>query len=307
MNQHRRPEPGARTAPIMPGAEPYAMGPAGAEVGCLVVHGFAGSPYEMRPFAERLAARGVYVDVPLLPGHGTSVEDMSRTSFPDWVAGAEAAYLGLAARHRRTFVLGFSMGGLIALMLAARHQVDGVVVISAPLRIRDPRARFLPLIALVRKYEPPTPPAPQPPPVAAPPAPPQPQPKPVTAPLPPSVAMPLAGQSETSSERRTVSYSQKPVVCIRSLMRLMQAVTAEMPRVQAPLLAIYGANDHTAPPEDGQWLIDHAGGSAGKAPGRDAGAETLRRLVVLEDSDHFGMFGPDRNRLLGEVEAFVGG
>jgi len=237
----------------------------------------------MRPFAERLAARGVYVDVPLLPGHGTSVEDMSRTSFPDWVAGAEAAYLGLAARHRRTFVLGFSMGGLIALMLAARHQVDGVVVISAPLRIRDPRARFLPLIALVRKYEPPTPPAPQPPPVAAPPA----------------------GQSETSSERRTVSYSQKPVVCIRSLMRLMQAVTAEMPRVQAPLLAVYGAHDHTAPPEDGQWIIDHAGRGAGAGPGRDAVAETLRRLVVLEDSDHFGMFGPDRNRLLGEVEAFV--
>lgn len=289
MNQHRRPEPPARTAPIMPGAEPYAMGPAGAEVGCLVVHGFTGSPYEMRPFAERLAARGVYVDVPLLPGHGTSVEDMSRTSFPDWVAGAEAAYLGLAARHRPTFVLGFSMGGLIALMLAARHQVDGVVVISAPLRIRDPRARFLPLIALMRKYEPPTPPAT------------------VTAPLPPSVAKPLAGQSETSSERRTVSYSQKPVVCIRSLMRLMQAVTAEMPRVQAPLLAVYGAHDHTAPPEDGQWIIDHAGRGAGAGPGRDAVAETLRRLVVLEDSDHFGMFGPDRNRLLGEVEAFVVG
>ena len=90
-------------------------------------------------------------------------------------------------------------------------------------------------------------------------------------------------------------------------MRLMQAVTAEMPRVQAPLLAVYWAHYHTAPPEDGQWLIYHAGGSAGKAPGLDAGAETLRRLVVLEDSDHFGMFGPDRNRLLGEVEAFVGG
>ncbi|HON42127.1 MAG TPA: carboxylesterase, partial [Bacillota bacterium] len=93
MNQHRRPELAACTAPIMPGAEPYSMGPADAQVACLVVHGFTGSPYEMRPFAERLAARGVYADVPLLPGHGTSVEDMSRTSFPDWVAGAEAAYL----------------------------------------------------------------------------------------------------------------------------------------------------------------------------------------------------------------------
>jgi carboxylesterase len=280
--------------PIMPGAEPYSMGPIDAQVACLAVHGFTGSPYEMRPFAERLAARGVYVDVPLLPGHGTSVEDMSRTSFPDWVAGAEAAYLGLAARHGRTFVLGFSMGGLIALMLAARHRVDGVVVVSAPLRIRDPRARFLPLIALVRKYEPPIPPSPRPTP-----------PSPATAP--PPMAAPLAGQSEDDSERRTVSYSQKPVVCIQSLMRLMQAVRAETPRVQAPLLAVCGANDRTAPPEDGQWIIDHAGREAGTDASRDAAVVARHRFVVLENSDHFGMFGPDRDRLLSEVEAFVVG
>ena len=273
MDPHRRSERTACSAPIMPGAEPYSMGPIDAQIACALVHGFTGSPYEMRPFAERLAARGVHVDVPLLPGHGTSVEDMSRTSFPDWVAGAEAAYLGLAARHRRTFVLGFSMGGLIALMLASRHNVDGIVVVSAPLRIRDPRARFLPLIALVRKYEPPTPPA-----------------------SPPEMGV---------EERRTVSYSQKPVVCIQSLMRLMQAVKAETPRVQAPLLAVYGANDRTAPPEDGQWIIDHAGRDAGTDASRDAASGALRRLVVLENSDHFGMFGPDRDRLLSEVEGFI--
>jgi len=267
----------------MPGAEPYSMGPIDAQIACVAVHGFTGSPCEMRPFADRLAARGVYVDVPLLPGHGTSVEDMSRTSFPDWVAGAEATYLGVAARHRSTFVLGFSMGGLIALMLASRRHVDGVVVVSAPLRIRDPRAPFLPLIALVRKYEPPAPPAP------------------------PAEPAPLAGPPEAGSERRTVSYSQKPVVCIQSLMRLMQAVRTEIPRMRAPLLAVYGANDRTAPPEDGQWIIDHAGRGAGKDAGRDADSGALRRLVVLEDSDHFGMFGPDRDRLLSEVEAFIVG
>lgn len=300
MDPHRRSERTACSAPIMPGAEPYSMGPIDAQIACALVHGFTGSPYEMRSFAERLAGRGVYVDVPLLPGHGTSAEDMSRTSFPDWVAGAEAAYLGLAARHRRTFVLGFSMGGLIALMLASRHHVDGVVVVSAPLRIRDPRAPFLPLIALVRKYEPPAPPASQSPH----------GPVPATAPIPSSPLEPaaLAGPSEMSlEERRTVSYSQKPVACIQSLMRLMQAVKAETPHVEAPLLAAYGANDRTAPPEDGQWIIDHAGRGAGTDARRDAAAETLRRLVVLENSDHFGMFGPDRDRLLCEVEAFIVG
>lgn len=275
MDQCRRPEHGACGAPIMPGAEPYSMGPIDAQIACVAVHGFTGSPYEMSPFAERLASRGVYVDVPLLPGHGTSVEDMSRTSFPDWVAGAEAAYLGLAARHRRTFVLGFSMGGLIALMLASRHHVDGLVVVSAPLRIRDPRAPFLPLIALVRKYEPPAPPA--------------------------------SPAEMGVEERRTVSYSQKPVACIQSLIRLMQAVKAETPHIEAPLLAAYGAHDRTAPPEDGQWIIDHAGRGAGTDAGRDAASGALRRLVVLENSDHFGMLGPDRDTLFGEIEAFIVG
>lgn len=302
MDQYRRPEPVVCSARIMPGAEPYSMGPIDAQVACVVIHGFTGSPYEMRPFAERLASRGVYVDVPLLPGHGTSVEDMSRTSFPDWVAGAEAAYLGLAARHRRTFVLGFSMGGLIALMLASRRHVDGLVMVSAPLRIRDPRAPFLPLIALVRKYEPPTPPAPQSPHAHGP--------GPATAPIPASPLEPatLAGPSEIGAEeRRTVSYSQKPVVCIQSLMRLMQVVRAETPHVEAPLLAAYGANDRTAPPEDGQWIIDHAGRGAGTDAGRDAASGALRRLVVLENSDHFGMLGPDRDTLFGEIEAFIVG
>ena len=56
-----------------------------------------------------------------------------------------------------------------------------------------------------------------------------------------------------------------------------------------------------------QWIIDHAGRGAGKDAGRDADSGALRRLVVLEDSDHFGMFGPDRDRLLSEVEAFIVG
>jgi pimeloyl-ACP methyl ester carboxylesterase len=91
-------------------------------------------------------------------------------------------------------------------------------------------------------------------------------------------------------------------------MRLMQAVRAEAPRVQAPLLAAYGANDRTAPPEDGQWIIDHVGRGAGTDACREREAtETFRRLVVLENSDHFGMFGPDRDRLLSEIEAFIVG
>ncbi len=73
------------TAPIIPGAEPWSA-PGGSN-GVLVLHGFTGNPQSMRPLAEALAAAGFTVELPLLPGHGTAVEDMVPTRWEDWSAG----------------------------------------------------------------------------------------------------------------------------------------------------------------------------------------------------------------------------
>ena len=83
-------------ADLIPGAEPWSHqgGPAGA----LVLHGFTGNPGSMRGVAEALADAGFTVDLPLLPGHGTKIEDMIPTGFADWSAHAEARYQDLAAR-----------------------------------------------------------------------------------------------------------------------------------------------------------------------------------------------------------------
>ena len=83
-------------APVIEGAEPFSA--RGSDRGVLVVHGFTGNPHSMRPVAEALAAAGFSVELPLLPGHGTSVEDMQETSFPDWLGAAEATYADLAGR-----------------------------------------------------------------------------------------------------------------------------------------------------------------------------------------------------------------
>ena len=63
-----------------------------------MLHGFTGNPSSMRGVAEALAAAGFAVELPLLPGHGTTVEDMLTTGFSDWAGAAEAAYLDLAGR-----------------------------------------------------------------------------------------------------------------------------------------------------------------------------------------------------------------
>ncbi|MGA8727009.1 MAG: alpha/beta fold hydrolase [Acidimicrobiales bacterium] len=117
------------TAPILPGCEPWTS--AGGSHGVLVLHGFTGNPQSMRPLAEALAAAGFTVDLPLLAGHGTSIEDMVPTRWSDWSKGADQAYELLASRCERVAVAGLSMGGTLACWLAERHvDVGGIAVVN---------------------------------------------------------------------------------------------------------------------------------------------------------------------------------
>ena len=108
-------------AELLPGAEPFYR--TGGAVGVLLCHGFTGSPQSLRPWAEFLADDGLAVAVPLLPGHGTTWQDMARTTAADWNAAVRP---GRAARAvPEVFVMGLSLGGCLALgspNAAAGHQ-----------------------------------------------------------------------------------------------------------------------------------------------------------------------------------------
>lgn len=98
--------------------------------GVLVLHGFTGSPQTVRPLALRFAEAGHSVEVPLLPGHGTKIEDMVPTRFDDWYRAASAAYSDLESRCERVVVVGLSMGGTLATLLAVDHEPAGLVAIN---------------------------------------------------------------------------------------------------------------------------------------------------------------------------------
>jgi carboxylesterase len=117
-------------ANLIPGAEPWSHD--GGPVGVLVLHGFTGNPGSMRALAERLAAAGHTVDLPLLPGHGTVVEDMIPTTWTDWLASAEGHYASLAERCEQVVVVGLSMGGALTAWLGSEHaEIAGLVCINA--------------------------------------------------------------------------------------------------------------------------------------------------------------------------------
>ena len=80
---------------VLPGAEPYSH--QGGPTGVLLCHGFTGSPHSLRPWAEHLAAQGLTVSLPRLPGHGTTWQEMNRTRWEDWYAEVDRALSELMA------------------------------------------------------------------------------------------------------------------------------------------------------------------------------------------------------------------
>jgi len=115
---------------VLPGAEPMSHDGT-TTVGVLVLHGFTGNPSSMRSLAEAMVAQGHHVELPRLPGHGTSVEDMLTTSWADWTGEVEAAYQRLAERVDTVIVMGLSMGGSLTLWTALHHpDVAGIVCVN---------------------------------------------------------------------------------------------------------------------------------------------------------------------------------
>lgn len=198
----------------------------GGSVGCLLVHGFSGSPPEMRPMGEFLAAKGLTVMGVRLAGHGTSPEDMAATGWRDWVASAEAGLRKLESRCEQVFVAGLSMGGLLTLHLAAHHPLDGIIVMAAPAYIADWRFRLLPLAQyFVRWFK-------------------------------PDIESDL---TDPEAEHRLSFYSVLPVRCIASLGQLINLVRRELPQVEAPALIMQGERDGHVPADSAPIILQELG------------------------------------------------
>ncbi|MFI2036311.1 alpha/beta hydrolase [Streptomyces bottropensis] len=205
--------------PVLPGAEPYHH--EGGEVGVLLCHGFTGSPQSMRPWAEYLAARGLTVALPLLPGHGTRWEDLRPTGWQDWYAEVDRELRALRERCAHVFVAGLSMGGALALRLAAKHgdAVDGVVVVNPANKVHGPAAHALPLL---RHFVPTA--------------------KGIT--------------SDIAKEGvEEVGYSHVPLHAAHSLRSFLRLVDGELPQVTQPLLLLHSPRDHVVPPVDSERVL----------------------------------------------------
>lgn len=135
---------------LMKGAEPVLrMGRTGR--GVLLLHGFTGTPHEMKYLGARLADEGFTVMIPRLPGHGTELAEMVRTTGRDWYVAAREALIELRSYCTDVSCIGLSMGGVLGILLAREFPLDRLVLLSTPAALPGHAVYLAPFLAPFRK------------------------------------------------------------------------------------------------------------------------------------------------------------
>ena len=194
--------------PLSVAARPDQTG--GRKIGVLLSHGFTGSPASMKPWGQFLADEGYAVEVPRLPGHGTTWQELNTKRFDDFYAEVCRAFDKLRAENDVVVVAGLSMGGTLVLRLAADRgdQVAGVLLVNAAIGTRRLDVKLLPLLKHV-------------------------------VPAFPAIANDIKkpGQDE-------YGYSRTPLKAIHSLFQIFPTLIADLPRITAPVLYFHSLDDH---------------------------------------------------------------
>ena len=208
------------TSPIIPGAEPLShRGTTGH--GVLVIHGFTGNPQSMRPLAESCIQMGHSVEMPLLPGHGTQVDDMIATSYQDYFTSVTQSFGKLSQDCDSVAVCGLSMGGTLAINLALEEpSVAGLVLVN-PL-CEPPAESFLEILRStlesgIETFE-------------------------------------GIGSDIAKPGSMEMAYPQTPLRPLLTLFESVEKISRRLDQITIPVLLFSSTQDHVVPPSNGDLL-----------------------------------------------------
>ena len=247
------------------------------DTGVVLVHGFTGSPYEVRYLGEQLARAGFTVRAPLLPGHGTTLDDLDTKTWEDWTETVERAVDSMRVRCARVALVGQSLGGLLALYTAShRRDVACVASLAAPLWLEGLSARVAAwttppchdreetgllsrLLPALRRVK----------------------------------AIPKFGGSDVRDKRvkaENPCYPAIPTKALAQLLAFFPIVDAALPKVTQPVLVVHAHQDHTAPVACAKHIAD---------------ATRAVRVRLLDKSYHLIAADVERDIVAAEVVSFI--
>ncbi len=198
-------------------------------IACLLIHGLNGSPYDLADLAAYLAGSGVASESILLPGHGVDHRLAARFGWSDWAEAVRERFDRLAARYQHVALVGHSLGGALALHVAAHdRRVAGVATLCAPATLQ---LGLSPLVRAGRKL----------------------------LPFVPLFREDISDRAERADYRRRKLSNWMAIAPVHSLLSALPALRAELGRIECPALVLASRHDHVVPARDGQYIFDTIG------------------------------------------------
>lgn len=200
--------------------------------GVLFVHGYLAAPEEMKKMARYFYKKGYTVYGVRMRGHGTSPEDLAGRKWEEWYDSMNRGYIVMKNSVKHLAVVGFSTGSGIALLGGIRKgkHLDGVVSISAPIKLRKVKAKFAPVIFLWNRIL--------------------------------SKLNIQRGRLEFlrhKPENPKVNYVRNPIYGVKQLEDLMGIVEKELPSLSQPLLILQASDDPVVDDESAKIIFEKAG------------------------------------------------
>lgn len=214
---------------IIPGAEPFFFPGDPSKPGCLLIHGFTGTPREMRWMGVSLHSQGFTCLGVRLAGHATRPEDMIRSRWTDWTASVEDGYNFLCRVTSDIFLIGLSMGGNLSLLMSTRlaPRVRGVIAMSTPSRLPTDYPvwliKFLSLFIRFRRK---------------------------------TNEPPGSGWFDKAAYRDHIAYPQHPVRSGAELKKLILEMRAALPEVRVPVLLMHSKDERYVLPDNLESIYD---------------------------------------------------
>ncbi len=198
--------------------------------GCVLLHGFSGSPYQMRDLGELLRSRGYTVSIPRLPGHASRVSYLARVHRQEWEACVDEAIRNLRAHCTPVFIIGRSFGGVLGILASLHHQesVRACIGIGTPAPLFQARftRRALPLLRLFRS----------------------------------SIRKPWAKPEENTARLAQGRYLELPLAALAQYFTVLCTLTPSLlRRVTVPILFVQGRNDTAVNPQSMEYYLAHVG------------------------------------------------
>lgn len=219
------------------GGEPFALGVDGG-AGILALHGFTGSPFEVRALSELLHRNGFGIIAPALAGHATDVDDLESTTSDDYLEAAELAFEEANRRFERVYVVGLSMGGTLGLHLATRNHIVGLVTISTPVFLYPMVNASVPVIEQWL----------------------------------PGLRTP---SNFAAWQGNVVGYKSTSIGAVRVVVDVLDRVRPELNKVSTPLLVVHSSRDFTVPVSSARAIHDTVGSADKRLVLIDAGSHLM--------------------------------